>query len=73
MRFQPSAAPAAGEASHPGADSAEVFHPLQVRTRSVGECVEYYYMWKKSERHEHFTQQATRVTRKKFSLQSGNT
>uniref|UniRef100_H3DDD3 Mesoderm induction early response 1, family member 2 n=1 Tax=Tetraodon nigroviridis TaxID=99883 RepID=H3DDD3_TETNG len=51
------------------------FHLIQankVRTRSVGECVEYYYMWKKSERHEHFTQQATRVTRKKFSLQSGN-
>lgn len=48
------------------------FRPLQVRTRSVGECVQYYYMWKKSERHEHFTQQATRVSRKKFSLQSGN-
>ncbi|XP_029684092.1 mesoderm induction early response protein 2 isoform X2 [Takifugu rubripes] len=52
------------------------FHLIQankVRTRSVGECVEYYYMWKKSERHEHFTLQATRVTRKKFSLQPGNT
>ncbi|XP_068563340.1 mesoderm induction early response protein 2 [Cebidichthys violaceus] len=51
------------------------FHLIQankVRTRSVGECVEYYYMWKKSDRHEYFTQQATRLSRKKFSLQSGN-
>ncbi|XP_074491574.1 mesoderm induction early response protein 2 isoform X2 [Sebastes fasciatus] len=44
----------------------------KVRTRSVGECVEYYYMWKKSDRHEYFTQQATRLSRKKFSLQSGS-
>lgn len=48
------------------------FPPHQVRTRSVGECVEYYYMWKKSERHEYFNQQATRVGRKKFSMQSGS-
>ncbi|XP_036378504.1 mesoderm induction early response protein 2 [Megalops cyprinoides] len=50
------------------------FHLIQankVRTRSVGECVEYYYMWKKSERHEYFTQQTTRLGRKKYSLQSG--
>ncbi|XP_034738049.1 mesoderm induction early response protein 2 isoform X3 [Etheostoma cragini] len=49
------------------------FHLIQankVRTRSVGECVEYYYMWKKSDRHEYFTQQATRLSRKKYSLQS---
>ncbi|KAM4048978.1 mesoderm induction early response protein 2-like [Anomaloglossus baeobatrachus] len=35
------------------------FHLIQankVRTRSVGECVQYYYTWKKSERFEHFTQ-----------------
>uniref|UniRef100_A0A8C7YLU4 Mesoderm induction early response 1, family member 2 n=1 Tax=Oryzias sinensis TaxID=183150 RepID=A0A8C7YLU4_9TELE len=52
------------------------FHLIQankVRTRSVGECVEYYYIWKKSERHVYFTQQATRLSRKKFSLQSGGT
>ncbi|KAF6726408.1 Mesoderm induction early response protein 2 [Oryzias melastigma] len=52
------------------------FHLIQankVRTRSVGECVEYYYMWKKSERHMYFTQQTTRLSRKKFSLQSGGT
>ncbi|KAJ8419031.1 hypothetical protein AAFF_G00005300 [Aldrovandia affinis] len=50
------------------------FHLIQankVRTRSVGECVEYYYMWKKSERHEYFTQQTTKLGRKKYSLQSG--
>ncbi|TRZ02864.1 hypothetical protein DNTS_026730 [Danionella cerebrum] len=51
------------------------FHLIQankVRTRSVGECVEYYYMWKKSERHEYFTQQATKLGRKKCNLPSGN-
>ncbi|XP_033926618.1 mesoderm induction early response protein 2 isoform X4 [Melopsittacus undulatus] len=44
------------------------FHLIQankVRTRSVGECVEYYYMWKKSERYDYFTQQ-TRLGRKKY-------
>ncbi|KAK7889736.1 hypothetical protein WMY93_025296 [Mugilogobius chulae] len=47
------------------------FHIIQankVRTRSVGECVHYYYMWKKSDRHEYFTQQSTRLTRKKYNL-----
>nr|XP_020462768.1 mesoderm induction early response protein 2-like isoform X2 [Monopterus albus] len=51
------------------------FHLIQankVRTRSVGECVEFYYMWKKSDRHEYFTQQTTRLSRKKYSLQSGS-
>ncbi|KAM9832167.1 LOW QUALITY PROTEIN: mesoderm induction early response protein 2 [Neosynchiropus ocellatus] len=51
------------------------FHLIQankVRTRSVGECVEYYYMWKKSERHEYFTQQTTRLTRKKYNMQPGS-
>ncbi|KAG9266850.1 mesoderm induction early response protein 2-like isoform X1 [Astyanax mexicanus] len=51
------------------------FHLIQgnkVRTRSVGECVEYYYMWKKSERHEYFTQQSTKLGRRKYTLQSGN-
>ncbi|XP_077573998.1 mesoderm induction early response protein 2 isoform X1 [Stigmatopora nigra] len=51
------------------------FHLIQankVRTRSVGECVEYYYLWKKSVRHDYFTQQATRITRKKYTLLSGN-
>uniref|UniRef100_A0A3P8UDX2 Mesoderm induction early response 1, family member 2 n=1 Tax=Amphiprion percula TaxID=161767 RepID=A0A3P8UDX2_AMPPE len=47
------------------------FHLIQankVRTRSVGECVEYYYVWKKSDRHVYFTQQATRLSRKNSSL-----
>ncbi|KAM4629286.1 mesoderm induction early response protein 2 [Polymixia lowei] len=51
------------------------FHLIQankVRTRSVGECVEYYYIWKKSDRHEYFTQQATKLSRKKYSLHPGN-
>lgn len=51
------------------------FHLIQankVRTRSVGECVEYYYMWKKSDRHEYFTQQTTKLGRRKYNLQSGN-
>ncbi|KAG7456888.1 hypothetical protein MATL_G00240680 [Megalops atlanticus] len=50
------------------------FHLIQankVRTRSVGECVEYYYMWKKSDRHEYFTLQTTKLGRRKYSLQSG--
>ncbi|XP_023588917.1 mesoderm induction early response protein 2 [Trichechus manatus latirostris] len=44
------------------------FHLIQankVRTRSVGECVEYYYLWKKSERFDYFTQQ-TRLGRRKY-------
>ncbi|XP_027625344.1 mesoderm induction early response protein 2 isoform X1 [Tupaia chinensis] len=43
------------------------FHLIQankVRTRSVGECVEYYYLWKKSERYDDFAQQ-TRLGRRK--------
>ncbi|KFP89063.1 Mesoderm induction early response protein 2, partial [Apaloderma vittatum] len=51
------------------------FHLIQankVRTRSVGECVEYYYVWKKSERYDYFTQQ-TRLGRKKYVLHPGAT
>ncbi|KAB0362794.1 hypothetical protein FD754_006950 [Muntiacus muntjak] len=50
------------------------FHLIQankVRTRSVGECVEYYYLWKKSERYDYFSQQ-TRLGRRKYGP-SGNT
>ncbi|XP_050995609.1 mesoderm induction early response protein 2 [Acomys russatus] len=50
------------------------FHLIQankVRTRSVGECVEYYYLWKKSERYDGFAQQ-TRLGRRKF-VSSGTT
>lgn len=37
------------------------FHRIQqnqVRTRSVGELVQFYYMWKKSERHDVFVNKA---------------
>ncbi|XP_062034249.1 mesoderm induction early response protein 2 isoform X2 [Lepus europaeus] len=43
------------------------FHLIQankVRTRSVGECVEYYYLWKRSQRYDDFAQQ-TRLGRRK--------
>ncbi|KAF1469036.1 Mesoderm induction early response protein 1, partial [Eudyptula minor novaehollandiae] len=46
------------------------FHVIQankVRTRSVGECVAFYYMWKKSERYDFFAQQ-TRFGKKKYNL-----
>uniref|UniRef100_A0A8D0HI35 Mesoderm induction early response protein 1 n=1 Tax=Sphenodon punctatus TaxID=8508 RepID=A0A8D0HI35_SPHPU len=51
------------------------FHLIQankVRTRSVGECVAFYYMWKKSERYDFFAQQ-TRFGKKKYSLHPGVT
>ncbi|NXV90840.1 MIER1 protein, partial [Calonectris borealis] len=49
------------------------FHVIQankVRTRSVGECVAFYYMWKKSERYDFFAQQ-TRFGKKKYNLHPG--
>ncbi|XP_028856816.1 mesoderm induction early response protein 1a isoform X1 [Denticeps clupeoides] len=51
------------------------FHLIQankVRTRSVGECVAFYYMWKKSERYDFFAQQ-TRLGKRKYSLHPGTT
>uniref|UniRef100_A0A4X1U3S0 Mesoderm induction early response protein 1 n=1 Tax=Sus scrofa TaxID=9823 RepID=A0A4X1U3S0_PIG len=51
------------------------FHLIQankVRTRSVGECVAFYYMWKKSERYDFFAQQ-TRFGKKKYNLHPGVT
>ncbi|XP_029473431.1 mesoderm induction early response protein 1 isoform X2 [Rhinatrema bivittatum] len=51
------------------------FHLIQankVRTRSVGECVSFYYMWKKSERYDFFAQQ-TRFGKKKYNLHPGVT
>ncbi|NXK44205.1 MIER1 protein, partial [Chauna torquata] len=50
------------------------FHVIQankVRTRSVGECVAFYYMWKKSERYDFFAQQ-TRFGKKKYNLHPGS-
>ncbi|XP_051788682.1 mesoderm induction early response protein 1a isoform X1 [Erpetoichthys calabaricus] len=51
------------------------FHLIQankVRTRSVGECVSFYYMWKKSERYDFFAQQ-TRLGKRKYNLHPGVT
>uniref|UniRef100_A0A8C4QFY3 ATP-dependent DNA helicase n=1 Tax=Eptatretus burgeri TaxID=7764 RepID=A0A8C4QFY3_EPTBU len=44
----------------------------KVRSRSVGECVAFYYMWKKSERHDFFAQQH-RLGKKKYNLHPGVT
>ncbi|KAM9330613.1 mesoderm induction early response protein 2 [Gastrophryne carolinensis] len=49
------------------------FHLIQankVRTRSVGECVQFYYSWKKSERYENFTQ--GRMGRRKQLINSAS-
>ncbi|KAK7944816.1 hypothetical protein WMY93_000544 [Mugilogobius chulae] len=51
------------------------FHLIQankVRTRSVGDCVAFYYMWKKSERYDFFAQQ-TRIGKRKYNLHPGVT
>ncbi|XP_050969226.1 mesoderm induction early response protein 1a isoform X2 [Labeo rohita] len=42
----------------------------KVRTRTVGECVAFYYMWKKSERYDFFAQQ-TKLGKRKYSLRPG--
>ncbi|XP_056680862.1 mesoderm induction early response protein 3 isoform X2 [Monodelphis domestica] len=51
------------------------FHLIQknkVRTRSVAECVAFYYMWKKSERYDYFAQQ-TRFGKKRYNHHPGVT
>ncbi|XP_018325534.2 mesoderm induction early response protein 1-like isoform X2 [Agrilus planipennis] len=51
------------------------FHLIQqnkVRTRSVGELVQFYYLWKKSERHDIFANK-TRLEKKKYTLHPGLT
>lgn len=45
---------------------------LQVNTRTVAECVAFYYMWKKSERFDFFVQQ-NRFGKKKYSSYPGVT
>lgn len=45
---------------------------FQVRTRSVGELVQFYYLWKKSERHDIFANKA-RLEKKKYALHPGLT
>ncbi|KAH6941981.1 hypothetical protein HPB50_026376 [Hyalomma asiaticum] len=51
------------------------FHLIQlhkVRTRSVGELVHFYYLWKKTERHDIFASKV-RLEKKKYSLHPGTT
>ncbi|XP_037925402.1 mesoderm induction early response protein 1 [Hermetia illucens] len=51
------------------------FHTIQhtkVRTRSVGELVQFYYLWKKTERHDIFANKA-RLEKKKYNLHPGLT
>jgi len=51
------------------------FHMIQqskVKTRSVGELVQFYYLWKKSERHDIFANK-TRLEKKKYTLHPGLT
>ncbi|XP_024595910.1 mesoderm induction early response protein 2 isoform X2 [Neophocaena asiaeorientalis asiaeorientalis] len=57
--------PGSSSSSWEGAGGQADRHRPQVRTRSVGECVEYYYLWKKSERYDYFSQQ-TRLGRRKY-------
>ncbi|XP_004623145.2 mesoderm induction early response protein 3 isoform X2 [Octodon degus] len=51
------------------------FHLIQknkVRTRTVAECVAFYYMWKKSERYDYFAQQ-TKFGKKRYNHHPGVT
>lgn len=45
---------------------------VKVHSRTVAECVAFYYMWKKSERFDFFVQQ-NRFGKKKFSSYPGVT
>jgi hypothetical protein len=42
----------------------------KVKTRSVGELIQFYYMWKKTERHDVFANN-TRLEKKKYTLHPG--
>lgn len=51
------------------------FHNIQsqkVGTRSVGELVQFYYLWKKTERHDVFAN-SFRIEKKKYTLHPGTT
>ena len=51
------------------------FHHIQqqkVKTRSVGELVQFYYLWKKTERHDVLANRA-RLEKKKYALHPGTT
>ncbi|KAL3868792.1 hypothetical protein ACJMK2_041552 [Sinanodonta woodiana] len=44
----------------------------KVKTRSVGELIQFYYLWKKTERHDVFANK-TRLEKRRFSLHPGVT
>ena len=51
------------------------FHSIQnqkVGTRAVGELVQFYYLWKKTERHDVFAN-SFRIEKKKYTLHPGTT
>ncbi|XP_015926300.1 mesoderm induction early response protein 1 isoform X3 [Parasteatoda tepidariorum] len=51
------------------------FHLIQlnkVRTRAVSELVQFYYLWKKTERHDVFASK-NRIEKKKYALHPGTT
>ena len=43
----------------------------QVPTRTVKEVVEFYYLWKKTERYDHFIEQYGKVGHKKVVIPPG--
>ncbi|PIK46218.1 putative mesoderm induction early response protein 1 isoform X1 [Apostichopus japonicus] len=49
-----------------------LIHRHKVRTRSVGELVHFYYLWKKTERHDAFSH-ITRLSKKKYHVHPGIT
>lgn len=49
-----------------------LLHQNNVRTRSVGELVQFYYFWKKTERHDVFASK-NRLEKKKYALHPGTT
>ncbi|RWS04009.1 mesoderm induction early response protein 1-like protein [Dinothrombium tinctorium] len=49
-----------------------LIHKNKVRTRSVSEIVQFYYLWKKTERHDAFASK-WRIEKKKYSLHPGTT
>ncbi|CAD5111778.1 DgyrCDS1051 [Dimorphilus gyrociliatus] len=49
-----------------------LIHQHKVKTRSVKELVNFYYLWKKTERHDAFAQKA-RLEKRKYGLNPGIT
>ncbi|KAH3734264.1 mesoderm induction early response protein 1-like isoform X2 [Dreissena polymorpha] len=49
-----------------------MIHQNKVKTRSVGELVQFYYLWKKTERHDIFANK-TRLEKRRYTLHPGVT